>query len=119
MSSEEKKVKKLVLIDLKTMYIEFIQEDDNIVMFEKWSGEEDTVEAELGNISENDLIEEILKRLNDEFKLPKPIAGELKARLKRIGFPITIRLIEQEKTNTLEIKGQKGNFQLVIRYQIV
>ena len=119
MSSEEKKVRKLVLIDLKTMYIEFLQENDNIVMIEKWSGEEDTVEAELGSISENALIEEILKRLNDEFKLPKSITGELKARLKRIGFPITIRLIEQERTNTLDVKGRKGSFQLVIRYQIV
>lgn len=112
--------KTLAILDLRTHVIEWVREDDgNVTYIEKWSGEEDHIVVELGNVSDDEVIEDLVKRLNDELKIPKPILGQIKAKIKQCKLPIVMKLVEQGMSNVIECKGSKGNFQVVIKYQIV
>jgi len=110
----------LALIDLKGHVIQIVQETStgNVYMYEKWSQNEDVIEVELGNLSEEQVIEEIVKRIDEEFKLPKSVRGALKAKIKQVKLPVTIRLIQEDRANIVDIKGSKGKFQLAIKYYI-
>ena len=110
--------KKLALIDIRGHYIEIVQDQEtgNVYMYERWSQDEDVVEIELGKIGEEEIIEEILKRIDEEFKLPKSIRGTLKAKIKQVKLPLTIRLVQEDRANILDIKGSKGKFQLAIKF---
>ncbi|GEM_PF-5765528 len=110
--------KTLALIDIRGHYIEIVQDQEtgNVYMYERWSQDEDVVEIELGKIGEEEIIEEILKRIDEEFKLPKSIRGTLKAKIKQVKLPLTIRLVQEDRANILDIKGSKGKFQLAIKF---
>ncbi len=112
--------KTLALIDIRGHYIEIVQDQEtgNVYMYERWSQDEDVVEIELGKIGEEEVIEEVLKRIDEEFKLPKSIRGTLKAKIKQVKLPLTIRLVQEDRANILDVKGSKGKFQLAIKYFI-
>jgi len=111
--------KTLALIDLRGHVIQFVQDQSgNVYMYEKWSQDEDVIEVELGSLDEDQIVEEIVKRIDEEFKLPKPVRGALKAKIKQVKLPVTIRLMQEERANIVDIKGSKGKFQLAIKYYI-
>ncbi len=111
--------KTLALIDLRGHVVQLVQDQSgNVYMYEKWSKDEDVIEVELGTISEDQVIEEIVKIINEEFKLPKPIRGALKAKIKQVKLPVTVRLIQEERANIIDIKGPKGKFQIAVKYYI-
>ncbi len=126
-TEEEKKVtgkeviqgRTIALIDLKGHVIQLVQDQSgNVYMYEKWSQDEDIIEIELGAISEDQVIEEITKVISEEFKLPKSVRGALKAKIKQVKLPITARLIQEERTNIVDIRGSRGKFQLAVKYYI-
>ncbi len=110
--------KTLALIDIRGHYIEIVQDQEsgNVYMYEKWSQDEDVVEIELGKINEDEIIEEIVKRIDEEFKLPKSIRGTFKAKIKQVKLPVTIRLVQEDRANIIDVKGSKGRFQLAIKF---
>ncbi len=126
-TEEEKKVtgkeviqgRTIALIDLKGHVIQLVQDQSgNVYMYEKWSQDEDIIEIELGAISEDQVIEEITKVISEEFKLPKSVRGALKAKIKQVKLPITVRLIQEERANIVDIRGSRGKFQLAVKYYI-
>ncbi len=126
-TEEEKKVtgkeviqgRTIALIDLKGHVIQLVQDQSgNVYMYEKWSQDEDIIEIELGAIGEDQVIEEITKVISEEFKLPKSVRGALKAKIKQVKLPITARLIQEERTNIVDIRGSRGKFQLAVKYYI-
>ncbi len=109
----------IALIDLKGHVIQLVQDQSgNVYMYEKWSQDEDIIEIELGAISEDQVIEEITKVISEEFKLPKSVRGALKAKIKQVKLPITVRLIQEERANIVDIRGSRGKFQLAVKYYI-
>ncbi|GAB6947591.1 hypothetical protein JCM16161A_17210 [Vulcanisaeta sp. JCM 16161] len=82
----------------------------------------DVIEAELEGCGEdyaNCIIEDVVKRLGDELKLPRSVLGSVKARLKVLGFPLVITLREEVNTSIIEFRGKNGNARLVIHYQLI
>ncbi len=118
--SEEIKGKVLAMIDIRGHVIYIVRDEntENVYMYEKWSADEDLVEIELGKIDDDKIYEEITNRIDEELKLPKPVKGRLKAKLKELKMPITARLVESNQTTILDIKGSRGKAQLVVRFSI-
>jgi len=118
--SEEVRGKVLAMIDIRGHVIYIVKDEstENIYMYERWSTDEDLVEIELGKLDEDKIYEEIVNRIDEELKLPKPIKGKLKARLKELRAPITARLVESNQATILDIKGSRGKIQLVVRFSI-
>jgi len=73
----------------------------------------------LGNIDRDKLIDEVIEVLGRELKIPKAILGNVRARLKKLKFPITISLIEHELSNELLFKSTSESFKVIIRYQVL
>jgi len=112
--------KVLALVDIRghTIYIVRDENSSTVYMYERWSSDEDLVEIELGNVDDDKIYEELANRIDEELKLPKPVKGRLKAKLKELKLPITMRLVESGQVTILDIKGSKGKAQLVIRYSL-
>ncbi|PLC67540.1 hypothetical protein B7L70_08085 [Vulcanisaeta sp. EB80] len=82
----------------------------------------DIIEAELENCGEDYVdcvIEDVVKRLGDELKIPRSVLGAVKARLKLLGFPLMIRSREEGSSLIVDLRGKGGNAQLVVRYQLI
>ncbi len=118
--SEEIKGKILAMIDIRghVVYIVKDENSQNVYMYERWSNDEDLVEIELGDLDDDKVYEEIVNRIDEELKLPKPTRGRLKAVLKDIKLPITARLVESNQVMILDLKGSRGKRQLIIRFSI-
>ncbi len=110
----------LISLNLKYVRIEWIkQEDDTVIAVEKSEANEDSLIIDLGNIDRDKLIDEVVGVLGKELKIPKPILGNIKARLRKLKFPITINLIEHELSNELLFKSTSESFKVIIRYQVL
>ncbi len=118
--SEEVRGKTLAMLDIRGHTIHIVKDEstDSVYMYEKWSSDEDLVEIELGKVDESAIYEEIVNRIDEELKLPRSVKGRLKAKIKELKLPITARLVDREQVTILEIRGQRGNAQLLIRYSI-
>jgi len=82
----------------------------------------DVIEAELEGCGEDYtdcVIEDVVRRLGDELKLPRSVLGSIKAKLRLLGFPIIIDLREETNVSIVEFRGRNGNAQLIIRYQFI
>ncbi len=82
----------------------------------------DVIEAELEGCGEDYtdcVVEDVVKRLGDELKLPRSVLGSVKARLKVLGFPLVITLREEVNASIIEFRGKNGSAQLIIRYQFI
>ena len=111
--------KTLVLLDLRDYQVEwYLGDDGKVYSVEKWSGDEDVVEVELGEVDEEYVINEVIEKIGEELKMPRPILGTIKAKIKQIKLPVTIRLVEEEKVMRLKFTGSKGSFEVVISYKI-
>ncbi|NPA24069.1 MAG: hypothetical protein GXO23_07230 [Crenarchaeota archaeon] len=118
--SEEVRGRTLAVIDIRGHTIHIVKDEStgNVYMYERWSEDEDLVEVELGTIDEEGIYEEIVRRIDEELKLPRPVRGRLKAKLKELKIPVSARLVEREQVTILDIKGQKGRAQLIARFSI-
>ncbi len=95
--------------------------DGNVVRYVEYVGG-DVIEAELEDCGEDYtecVIEDVVKRLTAELKLPRSVLGSLRARLKVFGFPLVITLREEVNTSIVEFRGKNGNAQLIIHYQFI
>ncbi|ADN50137.1 hypothetical protein [Vulcanisaeta distributa] len=95
--------------------------DNGVVRYVEHIGS-DVIEAELEGCGEDYtdcVIEDVVKRLGDELKLPRSILGSVKARLKVLGLPLVITLREEVNVSIIEFRGRNGNAQLVIHYQLI
>ncbi len=82
----------------------------------------DVIEAELEGCGEeyvDCVIEDVIKRLGDELKLPRSVLGSIKARLKVLGLPLVITMREEANSSIIEFRGRNGGAQLIIRYQLI
>lgn len=115
MPSQE--VKRLAVLALGETTIEWVLEEEGVVVRERWK-DLDTVEEHLGEFDVREVLKNIEERLADELKLPPDVRGKLKSALIRVGLPLAGRLVHQDNVSLLEVRGEKGGFTLRITYSV-
>jgi hypothetical protein len=110
----------LVDLVLVNYHGEWVLEGNVVKYVEHVDG--DVIEAELEGCGEDYatcVIEDVVKRLGDELKIPRPVLGAIKAKLKVLGLPLVIRSREESNSLIIDFRGRGGTAQLIIRYQLV